>query len=182
MLFGVVLRHNTGQQIALGRDDFAVFVGVLVEQRHIALLNQTPDFLVQAPAHFTFHVAVVAVFNVSTRQFFIRPRHQLVFNRILNFVDIDACLVLQIFSNNAGDLFAITNAVDTGSRRRALHRLFDQNFIERDLTTIPLNHDGLHFLRISGNGFQSVCLHNDTPFLRIPRPTRPEGLLCGFYR
>ncbi|CAH0213765.1 hypothetical protein SRABI106_01811 [Rahnella aquatilis] len=141
------------------------------------MLNQTTDFLIQASAHFTFHVAVMAVFNIGTRQFLVRPRHQLVFNRILNFMDIDTRLILQILCHNTGNLRAIINAVDTFGC--ALHRLFDQNFIERDLTTIPLNHDGLHFGGFCGYGFLSVCLHNDTPFGRIPRPTRLTGRLCG---
>ena len=33
VLTGIVFGHDTGQQIALGRDHFTVFVGVLVEQR-----------------------------------------------------------------------------------------------------------------------------------------------------
>ena len=180
MLFGIMLGDDTGQQITLRRDHFTVFVGILVEQRHVALLNQTANFLVQASAHFTFDVAVVAIFDIGACQFFIRPGHQLVFYRILNFVNIDARLVLQIFSDNARNLPAILRAVDASGNGGALHRLFDQNFIERDLATIPLDDDGLHFRGTSGNGSESVCLHNDTPFERIPRPTRPAGLLCGF--
>jgi hypothetical protein len=35
VLAGVVLGDDPGQQVALGRDDFTVFVGVFVEQREL---------------------------------------------------------------------------------------------------------------------------------------------------
>ena len=50
MLTGVVFSHDTGQQIALGRDHLAVFIGVFIEQGGVGLLDQTPDFLIQAAA------------------------------------------------------------------------------------------------------------------------------------
>ena len=67
MLTGVVFSHDTGQQIALGRDHLAGFIGVFIEQGGVGLLDQTPDFLIQTTALLTLDVAVVAVLNISAR-------------------------------------------------------------------------------------------------------------------
>jgi hypothetical protein len=73
VLAGVVLGDDTGQQVALGRDDFTVFVGVFVEQRGVGLLNQAANLLVQAAALFTLAIAVVAILNVGARQLLVGP-------------------------------------------------------------------------------------------------------------
>ena len=65
MLAGIVFGDDTGQQIALGRDHFAVFVGVFIEQGRVGLLHQATDLLIQATAFLTLHVAIVAILNVG---------------------------------------------------------------------------------------------------------------------
>ena len=64
---------DTGQQVALGRDDFTVFVGIFVKQGRVGLFNQTANFLVQAAAFFTLDIAVVAIFDIGPGQLFPRP-------------------------------------------------------------------------------------------------------------
>ena len=73
MLAGVMFGDDTGQQVALGRDDFTVFVGIFVKQGRVGLLNQTANFLVQAAAFFTLDIAVVAIFDIGPGQLFPRP-------------------------------------------------------------------------------------------------------------
>ncbi len=92
VLPGIVFGDDARQQVALGGDHFTVFVGVFVEQRAVGLLDQAANLLVQAAALLARHVAIVAVFDIGARQLFVRAGHQLVFNRRLDLVDIDARL------------------------------------------------------------------------------------------
>ncbi len=82
VLAGIVFGDNPGQQIALGGNDFTVFVGVFIEQRGVSLLYQ-PRISVQTTTLFTLNVAIVTVFDVGAGKLFVRAGHQLVFNRSL---------------------------------------------------------------------------------------------------
>ncbi|MNM93414.1 hypothetical protein D3C81_1057880 [compost metagenome] len=93
VLLGIMLGDDPGQQIALGGDHFAVLVGVFVQQRHVALLHQATDLLVQPPAQFTRYVAIVTIFNIGAGQLLVFAGHQLIFYRLLNFMDINALLL-----------------------------------------------------------------------------------------
>ncbi len=46
LLLRVVLRHDPGQQIALCRDHFAVFVSIFVQQRRVGLIDKTANSVV----------------------------------------------------------------------------------------------------------------------------------------
>ncbi|STT00948.1 Uncharacterised protein [Klebsiella pneumoniae] len=73
VLPGVVLGDDPGQQVALGRDDFTVLVGVFVEQRGVGLLDEAADLLIEAAALLTLAIAVMAILNVGARQLLIGP-------------------------------------------------------------------------------------------------------------
>ena len=75
VLTRIVFGDDTGQQVTLGRDHFAVFVGVFVQQSRVGLLNQTTNFLVQTATFFTLDITVVAIFDVRTGELFVRARH-----------------------------------------------------------------------------------------------------------
>lgn len=49
MLTGIVLGDDTGQQVALGRDHFAVFIGIFIEQRRVGLLYRAADLWLRRP-------------------------------------------------------------------------------------------------------------------------------------
>ncbi|MNP40674.1 hypothetical protein D3C76_1343280 [compost metagenome] len=93
VLLGIVLGDDPGQQIALGGDHLAVFIGVFIEQRYVALLDQAADLLVQPSTQFTRDVAIVTVLNIGPRQLLVFAGHKLVFHCPLDFMDIDARLL-----------------------------------------------------------------------------------------
>lgn len=63
-----VLGDDPGQQVALGRDDFTVLVGVLVEQRGVGLLDEAADLLIETAALLSLAIAVMAILNVGARR------------------------------------------------------------------------------------------------------------------
>ncbi|MNG94505.1 hypothetical protein D3C79_535170 [compost metagenome] len=144
MLFGVVLGDDTGQQIALGRDHLAVFIGVLIEQRDVALFHQTTNFLVQPPAQLTRDVTIVAIFDVGTCQLLIRARHQLVFYRLLDFVDVDTRSIFHLLSDHAGDGSTVVSIDNFSGQSGPLDGLLDQHLVKRYLATVPFNHYWFH--------------------------------------
>ena len=113
MLTGIVFSHDTGQQVALGRDHFTVFIGVFVEKGGVGLLDQATDLLVQAAALLALHVTIVTVLNVGARQLLVRPRHQLVLNRGLDLVDIDLAAFIHLAANDFCDGGAVICVIDT---------------------------------------------------------------------
>ncbi|VTP63109.1 Uncharacterised protein [Leclercia adecarboxylata] len=113
VLTGIVFGDDTGQQITLGGDHFAVFIGVFVEQRRVGLFDQAADLLVQATAFFTLDIPVVTVFNVGASQLFIRTRHQLVFHRGLDLVDIHLAAVFHLITDDVCDGGAVICVIDS---------------------------------------------------------------------
>ena len=113
VLARIVLGDDTGQQVALGWDHFTVFVGVFVQQRGVGLLNQTPNFLVQATTFFTLDITVVAIFDVRTGELFVRARHQLVFHRCLDLVDIDLAALIHLAANDFCDGGTVICVIDS---------------------------------------------------------------------
>ncbi|MNY52844.1 hypothetical protein D3C86_1885540 [compost metagenome] len=113
VLTGIVFGDNPGQQIALRRDHFAVFVGVLVEQRRVGLLDQTTNFLVQATALFALNITIVAVLNVGARQLFMWARHQLVFDRRLDLIDIHLTALIHLLADDFCDGGAVICVIDS---------------------------------------------------------------------
>ena len=113
MLTGIVFGNDTGQQVALGRDHFTVFVGVFIEQGGVGLLHQATDLLVQTTALLTLHVTIVTVLNVGARQLLVRPRHQLVLNRGLDLVDIDLAAFVHLAANDFCDGGAVICVIDS---------------------------------------------------------------------
>ena len=130
VLFSVVFGDDARQQVALGGDHLAVLVGVLVQQRAVALLDQAANFLVQAAAQLARHVAIVAVFDIGARQLFVLAGHQLVFHRLLDLVDIDARLLLHALSDHAGDGGAVVGVDHAHRQRGALDGLRDARFVK----------------------------------------------------
>ncbi|CAM7760197.1 hypothetical protein CICRMM096B_24895 [Citrobacter cronae] len=113
VLARIVFGDDTGQQIALGRDHFAVFVGVFVQQSRVGLLNQTTNFLVQTATFFTLDITVVAIFDVRTGELFVRARHQLVFYRCLDLVDIDLAALIHQATNDFCDGGTVICVIDS---------------------------------------------------------------------
>ena len=107
------MHDDTGQQVTLGRDHFAVFVGVFVQQSRVGLLNQTTNFLVQTATLFTLYITVVAIFDVRTGELFVRTRHQLVFYRCLDLVDIDLAALIHLATNDFCDGGAVICVIDS---------------------------------------------------------------------
>ena len=89
VLTGIVFGNDTGQQVALGRNDFTVFVCVFVQQCGVGLFHQPANFLVQAAPFFTRDITIVAIFNIGTRELLVGTGHELVFDSGLDFVDVD---------------------------------------------------------------------------------------------
>ena len=144
VLCRVVFCHDTRQQIALGWDDFTVFVCVFVQQSGIALLNQATDFLIKTAALFTRHVTVVTILNVCTRKLLIVACHQLVFYCVLNHMDINTLEIGHLHSDYAGygcTIISIINACRSGSTH---HSFLDSLFVKWYLTTVPFNHYWFH--------------------------------------
>lgn len=152
VLFSVVFGDDARQQVALGGDHLAVLVGVLVQQRAVALLDQAANFLVQAAAQLARHVAIVAVFDIGARQLFVLAGHQLVFHRLLDLVDIDARLLLHALSDHAGDGGAVVGVDHAHRQRGALDGLRDARFVKRYLATVPLNHYWFHVVLLVPRG------------------------------
>ena len=113
MLTGIVLGDDTGQQVALGRDHFAVFIGIFIEQRRVGLLYQAADLLVKATPFLTLDVTVVTILNVGARQLLVRTRHQLVFNRGLDLVDIHLAAFMHLAANDFCDGGAVICVIDS---------------------------------------------------------------------
>ena len=113
VLTRIVFGDDTGQQVALGRDHFAVFVGVFVQQSRVGLLNQTTNFLVQTATFFTLYITVVAIFDVRTGELLVRTRHQLVFYRCLDLVDIDLAALIHLATNDFCDGGTVICVIDS---------------------------------------------------------------------
>ena len=113
MLTGIVFGDDTGQQVALGRDDFTVFIGVFIEQRGVGLLHQAANFLVQTTAFLTLNITVMAIFNVGARQLLVRTRHQLVFYRCLDLINIDLATRVHLTANDFCDGGAVICVIDS---------------------------------------------------------------------
>ena len=113
VLPGVVLGDDPGQQVALGRDDFTVLVGVFVEQRGVGLLDEAADLLIETAALLTLAIAVMAILNVGARQLLIGAGHQLVFHRGLDLVDVDLGAALHLLANDFCDGGAIVCVIDS---------------------------------------------------------------------
>ena len=97
VLFGIVLGHHAGQQIALGRDDLAVFIGVFVQQGvvivAVVLIDNTENVPAQGVSRLPFEVAGLSVLNVLAGSVVILTAHHQVLNLVLNIVDIHQHLV-----------------------------------------------------------------------------------------
>ena len=144
VLLGIVFGDDTGQQIALGRDHLAILVGVLVEQIHIALLDQATDLLAQASLLFPGHVTVVTIFDVGARHLLVLASHQPIFNHVLDFVDgyfIPAGDLQGDLLCHAGTIGQVLYACGVGCLGDSLD---DPHAIERNSTSISLNHDRFH--------------------------------------
>ncbi len=98
---GIVLGDDTGQQVALGRDHLGVFVGILVEQGGIGLLNQTADLLRQTAARLAGLIPVVAIFDIGTGDGLVVGSHQVVFDPVLDLVDINFTTPFQLLTHCA---------------------------------------------------------------------------------
>lgn len=98
---GIVLGDDTGQQVALGRDHLGVFVGVLVEQGGVGLLDQTPDLLRQTAARLAGLIPIVAILDIGTGDGLVVGRHQVVFNPVLDLVDINFTTPFQLLADRA---------------------------------------------------------------------------------
>ncbi len=122
VLARVVARDDARQQIALGGNDFAVFIGVLVQQRRIGLLHQAADLFIQAALFFAGDIAVVAIFNIRARQLLVVARHQLVFYRRLDLVDIHFPTMLHLTADDICDGGAIVCVIDSRCLRRTKNR------------------------------------------------------------
>lgn len=113
VLAGIVFGDNPGQQIALGGNDFTVFVGVFIEQRGVSLLYQAANFLVQTTTLFTLNVAIVTVFDVGAGKLFVRAGHQLVFNRSLDLVNIHLTACVHLAANDFCDGGTVICVIDS---------------------------------------------------------------------
>ena len=122
ILARVVLGDDARQQVALGRDHFAVFIGVLVQQRRVGLLNQPADLFIQAALFFTGDIAVVAILNIGARQLLVVARHQLVFHRRLDLVNVHFTTVLHLAADDFRDGGAIVCVIDSRCLRRTKNR------------------------------------------------------------
>ncbi|CQR21855.1 Uncharacterised protein [Yersinia enterocolitica] len=164
MLFGVVFRDNTGQQITLSRDDFAVFIRIFVQQRFVTLLYQTPDFLIQATTQFTRDIPVMAILDIGSGELLVLTSHQLVFYRSLDIADINFRLVLHRLSDRTGNSCTIIRVDHANRQGCTLDRFLDSYLIKRYLTTVPFNH---------------YCFHNVAPVsCRVglaPKQSYPQG-------
>ncbi len=98
---GIVLGDDTGQQVALGRDHLGVFVGILVEQGGIGLLNQTADLLRQTAARLASLISVVTIFDIGTGDGLVVGSHQVVFDPVLDLVDINFTTPFQLLTHCA---------------------------------------------------------------------------------
>ena len=88
ILFGIMFCHDTGQQIALGRDHFAVFIGVFVQQFGIGLLDQVPGSLYSGDP--VSHALNRDRDGIQYRRAsLMRAFHQQVFDQRLYFTDVD---------------------------------------------------------------------------------------------
>ena len=109
----IVLGDDTSQQVALGRDDFTVLVGIFVEQRGVGLLDEAADLLIETAALFALAITVMAILNVGARQLLIGAGHQLVFYRSLDLVDVDLGAALHLLANDFCDGGAIVCVIDS---------------------------------------------------------------------
>ena len=109
----IVFGNDTSQQVTLGRDYFAVFVGIFIQQSRVGLLNQTTNFLVQTATFFTLDITVVAIFDLRTGELFVRTRHQLVFYRGLDLVDIDLAALIHLTANDFCDGGTVICVIDS---------------------------------------------------------------------
>ena len=144
VLLGIVFGHNTGQQIALGRDHLAVLVGILVEQIHVALLHQSTNFLTQPALFFPCHVAIVTIFDVGARHLLALTRHQQILDHVLDLVDGHLFTAHQLHGYLFGYAGAIGQIFYPDSLGGLGYGLNDPHAIKRNSTSISFDHDWFH--------------------------------------
>ncbi len=127
VLTGVVLGNDARQQVALGRDHLAVFVGILIEQGGVGLLYQATDLLIQAATLLAGDIAVVAILNIGPRQLLVGASHQLVFYCGLDLADVYLRSRLHLLSDHLCDGSAIVGIINArrsgGTQNRFLNTL-----------------------------------------------------------
>ncbi len=144
MLLRIMFGDDARQQIALGRDYLAVFVGIFVEQRRIALFHQPTNRLAQLAALFARAIPVVAVFDVAARQLRIRAAHQRIFHRPLNLMDIDFSLLRDRCCHLRRQLLRIVVVIHRRRLRRCIHRLHNALRIKRHPAAVAFNYHADH--------------------------------------
>ncbi len=102
LLLRIVLRDDPGQQIALGGDHFAVFIGIFMQQGGVGLIHQTTNGVMQMAAALALHVAIVTILNIGACQLRVRPGHERFFHRILDVTDIHFLTMGQLSADPIG--------------------------------------------------------------------------------
>ena len=144
ILLGIMFRHDARQQIALGRDHLAVFVGVFVQQRRVALLHQAADRFAQLAALFARQIPVMTVFNILARQLRITSRHQQIFYRLLDLMNIHAIAAAHFFADLLRDRHAVSIIFNLSGARCSANSLSDALLIKGYLTAVPFYHRRCH--------------------------------------
>ncbi len=153
---GIVLGDDTGQQVALGRDHLGVFVGILVEQGCIGLLDQTTDLLRQTAARLASLIPVVTIFDIGTGDGLVVGSHQVVFDPVLDLVDINFTTPFQLLTHCIGNAGGECRIGLIDRFRRTTDRLCNQLGIEWCATSVTFNHNRFHgFSPLKGQAFAS---------------------------
>ena len=80
MVARIVACYHPRQQVALGWNDFAIFVGILIQNLFIILIDDAEDFPIETITRLPFDITSTTKFNITASRIFVATTHQIILN------------------------------------------------------------------------------------------------------